>query len=296
MFVANISYLCKMFKKLGVLLVVLLVVVSCNRRYEKAMKSSDKDLILQTANELYEEGKWAFAIELYNKVASAFSGTEYAADISYKIADANYQDRNYRLAAHQFKTFYITNPTDPRAEEAAFRSAYSFYTDSPDYNLDQTSTYSAIDELQSFINAYPESSKVAEANNYINELRQKLEKKAFEIAKIYYKTLKYKAAGIAFDNMLDDFPDTKYREEAMMYSLRSKYELAVNYSRFETKELRLQNAITQHRLFTKAYPDSKFKDEADKILVKVEADMAKHKELAAKVENQKSTAKNSITE
>jgi len=281
-----------MFKKLGAIGIVLLVLVSCNRRYEAAMKSSDKDFILQAANELYEKGKWPFAIELYNKVASAFSGTEQAADISYKIADANYQDRNYRLAAHQFKTFYITNPTDPRAEEAAFRSAYSFYIDSPDYNLDQTSTHSAINELQNFINAYPESPKVEEANKYINELREKLEKKAFEIAKIYYKTLKYKAAGIAFDNMLDDFPDTKYREEAMMYSLRSKYELAVNYSRFETKELRLQNAVTQHRLFTKAYPDSKFKGEADKILLKVQEDLTKHKELAAKIESQKATAKN----
>ena len=276
-----------MFKKLGVLLVVLTLAVSCNKRFEKAMKSSDKDLILQTANELYEEGKWANAIELYQKVSSAFSGTEQAADIAYKQADANFQDKNYRLAAHQFKTFYITNPSDPRAEEAAYRSAYSFYTDSPVYNLDQTSTYSAIDELQSFINSYPNSSRVPEANNYINELRQKLEKKAFEIAKIYYKTLKYKAAGIAFDNMLDDFPDTKFREEAMIYSLRSKYELAVNYSRFDRKDLRLQEAMTQYRLFTKAFPGSKFKDEAEKINQKVTDDLAKHRENVAKIESEK---------
>jgi outer membrane protein assembly factor BamD len=284
-----------MFKKSGVVLVIFVLLVSCNRQYERAMKSSDKELILQSANELYQKGKWAYAIELYGKVASAYSGTEQAADIAYNTADANYQDKNFRLAAHQFKTFYITNPTDPRAEEAAFRSAYAFYLDSPDYNLDQTSTYSAIDELQSFINAYPESAKVEEANGYITELQQKLEKKYFEIAKIYYKTLKYKAAGIAFDNMLDDYPDTKYREEAMMYSLRSKYELAVNYSRFETKELRLQNAITQYRLFTKAFPNSQYKKEADEILQKVNEDLTKYKELAAKIEEQKKTAKNSET-
>jgi|SRR5690606_27523029 outer membrane protein assembly factor BamD len=286
MFVANILYLCKMFKKFGVLLIVLTLLVSCNKRFEKAMKSSDKDYILEAADELYEEGKWAYAIELYQKVSSAFAGTEYAADISYKQADANFQDRNYRLAAHQFKTFYITNPTDPRAEEAAFRSAYAFYTDSPVYNLDQTSTYNAIDELQSFINSYPESSKVEEANGYINELREKLEKKSFEIAKIYYKTLKYKAAAIAFDNMLDDYPDTKFREEAMMYSLRSKYEL-VNYSRFDRKELRLQEALTQHRLFIKAYPDSEFSDEAQKINQRMQDELVKHREIAAQMEKER---------
>lgn len=268
------------------------IAISCNKDFEKAMKSTDKDFILQTANELYENGKWANAIELYTKISSAFAGTEYAANIAYNQADANFQDRNYRLAAHQFKTFYITNPSDSRAEEAAYRSAYSFYTDSPDYNLDQTSTHSAINELQSFINAYPNSARVEEANGYINELRQKLEKKAFEIAKIYYKTLKYKAAGIAFDNMLDDYPDTKYREEAMMYSLRSKYELAVNFSRFEKKELRLQNALTQYRLFTRAFPESKFTDEASKINKKVEDDMVKHREIASKIENGKTKKAN----
>ncbi|MFA7686473.1 MAG: outer membrane protein assembly factor BamD [Moheibacter sp.] len=276
-----------MFKKIGLIAVVLLLAVSCNKRYEAAMKSTDKDLILQTANEFFAEGKWPFAVELYTKVASSFSGTEEAANILYNSAEANFQDKNYRLAAHQFKNFYVTNPADPRAEDAAFKSAYAYYTDSPKYNLDQTSTYNAMNELQSFINAFPESPKVEEANGYINELREKLEKKAFEIAKIYHKTLKFKAAALAFDNMLDDYPDTKYREEAMMYSLRSKYELAVNYSRFETAELRLQNTVTQYKLLVKAYPNTKFKEEADKLLKKTEEEITKHKELAMKIEKNK---------
>lgn len=278
-----------MFKKAGIFIFALMVMTSCNRRMETALKSSDKDYILKVANEFYDEGKWSNAIDLYSKINAAFSGTEEGVDIAYKQADANYQDKNYKLAGHQFKTFYLTNPTDPRSEEAAFRSAYSFYTDSPVYNRDQKSTFAAIDELQLFINNYPNSSKVEEANGYINELHQKLEKKAFEIAKIYYKTMKYKAAGLAFDNMLDDYPDTKLREEAMMYSLRSKYELAVNYSRFSDKELRLQNALTQYRLFTKAFPESKFSDEAQKIEKKLQTDYDKYKSMAAKIENDKKT-------
>lgn len=276
-----------MFRKTGILLFVLMILVSCNKRMEQALKSSDKDFILQTANEFYEEGKWANAIELYSKVMVAFSGTEEGADIAYRQADANFQDRNYRLAAHQFKTFYISYAADPRAEDAAFRSAYSFYTDSPAYNLDQKSTYNAIDEMQLFINAYPNSEHVPQANAYIDELRQKLERKSFEIAKIYHKTLKYKAAAIAFDNMIDDFPDTQYREEAMIYSLRSKYELAVNFSRFDAKELRLQNAMTQYRLLMKAFPESKFKAEAERINQRLVDNMNKHKESLAKIEADK---------
>lgn len=277
-----------MFKKLIVLFCIAIFAISCNKQFEAAIKSTDKDFILETANQMYEQGKWSYAIELYSKINSAFSGTEHAPNILFNSAQANYNDKNYRLAAHQFKNFYITNPLDPRAEEAAFKSAYAFYIDSPKYNLDQTSTYSAITELQSFINAFPDSERAKEANGYINELRDKLEKKYFEIAKIHYKTMKYKAAALSFDNFIHDYPDTKYREEAMMFSLRSKAELALNYSRFDLKESRIQEATTQHKLFTKAYPTSKFKNEADKLLEKLNNDLDKHKTLAAKIaENKK---------
>ncbi|ADX68686.1 outer membrane protein assembly factor BamD [Weeksella virosa] len=254
-----------MFKKVSLTFLVATMLTSCNTQYNKAMKSSDKDEIFSIANTLFEQGKYDLALELYNRISTSFVGTEKAADIAYNIAQANYNDENYRLSGHLFKNFAGTYPLDHRAEDALYLSAFSYYKDSPRYNLDQTSTYNAIDEMQNFINTYPESEHVAQANEYIDELRGKLEKKAFEIARVYYKTMKYKAAGVAFDNMVDDFPDSKYREEAMLYSLRSKAELAMNFSRLEHKELRLQEALTQYKLFSRLYPESSFKSEAEKI-------------------------------
>ena len=176
---------------------------------------------------------------------------------------------------------------DARAEDALFKSAFSYYKDSPKYDLDQTSTYTAISELQGFINAYPESANVNDANNYITELRQKLELKSFEISKVYYKTMKYKAAGVSFDNMIDEYPDSKFREEALMYSLRSKAELAMNFSRLEFKELRLQEAKTQYLLLTRYYPETKFKAEADKILEKIDKSMTETKKAMADFEEER---------
>ena len=155
---------------------------------------------------------------------------------------------------------------------------------SPKYDLDQTSTYTAISELQGFINSYPESNHVNDANNYITELRQKLELKSFEISKVYYKTMKYKAAGVSFDNMIDEYPDSKFREEAMMYSLRAKAELALNFSRLENKELRLQDARTQYLLLTRYYPETKFKSEANKLMEKVDKDIIETKKILAELE------------
>lgn len=279
-----------MLKKLTLIVFIGLSLSSCNKMYNQAMKSTDKDEIYTIANQLYNDGKYTQAIELYDRISTSFVGTEKAADISYNTADANYKDKNYKLAGHLFKNFAGSNPMDSRADEALYLSAFSYYKDSPKYNLDQTSTYTAIDELQNFINTYPDSKHVNDANKYITELRQKLELKAYEIAKVYYKTMKYKAAGVAFDNMIDEYPDSKFREEAMIYSLRSKAELAINFSRIENKDLRLQEARTQYRQFIKFYPSSQYKSEADKLLKDIEQDLEKTKVSLQEIENAKKQA------
>ena len=266
-----------MLKKLTLIVLIGASLSSCNKMYNQAMKSTDKDEIFTIATKLYEDGKYSQAVELYERIETSFVGTEQAAQIAYNTANAHFKDENYKLAGHLFKNFAGAYPLDSRAEEALFNSAYSYYQDSPKYNLDQTSTYTAINELQNFINTYPESSHVSDANKYITELRQKLERKSFEIAKVYYKTMKYKAAGVAFDNMVDEYPDSKYREEAMMYALRSKAELAIKFSRLESKDLRLQEARTQYRQLLKYYPSSTYKSEADKLLKDIEKEIEETK-------------------
>lgn len=279
----KINYFCKMIKRVLVFLSFSLVLLSCNKAYEKAMKSDDPDFILEAANQLYEDGKWQYAIDLYQKVSSNYAGTEQAESIAWNSAMANYNDKNFPLAARQFKNFYRHFNRNEKADEALYMSAYSYYKGSPEYNLDQKNTYEALKELQGFIDTYPTSPKVKEANQLINELRQKLERKAFEIAKSYYKTLQYHSAAINFANFLDDYPDSSYREEANMYLLRSKALLAIN-SVFSKKELRLKDAHTAYRLFIKNYPQTEYRKEADRLLSRIEEAQKEHQVALKEIE------------
>lgn len=282
-----------MIKKGAVILFLMVMLFSCNKTYEKAMKSKEPEFILNAANELYAQEKWPYAIELYQKVSSAYAGTPEAEQIAFNSAYANFNDRNYVLSGKQFKNYYLANGRSEKAEEALFMSAFSYYKGSPKYNLDQTNTHEAITELQGFINAYPTSARVKEANGYINELQQKLEKKAFEIAKSYHKTLKYKAATVSFANFLDDFPDSDLREEAYMYLLRSRAELAIQ-SVFDKKENRLKDAATTYKLFTKTYPSSQYTAEAAELNRRIEKETAAHAQLVAQVEQNKKTTNNGL--
>ena len=272
-----------MIKRILIVCIASTMLLSCNKTFEKAMKSNDPQFALKTADKLYEEGKWRYATDLYKKIAPDFAGTKEAERIYLNSAYANYNDGQETLAAKQFKNFYIQFRNSPEAEEALYMSAYSYYKGSPQYNLDQTNTYEAIKELQGFIDTYPTSPKVKEANQLINELRLKLEKKAFEIAKTYYTTLKYKAATVNFANFIDDFPDSKYREEAYIYLLRAKSELALK-SVFSKKDLRLKEAVTTYRLFVKTYPNTEYLKEAQNWLRKIEEEQVVHNEQMKKVE------------
>src|SRR5690606_36811705 len=128
------------------------------------------------------------------RLSNRVAGSDDAPNVVFNSAYANYYDKNYKLAGHQFKNFAVTFPQDPRKEEAAYMSALCYYEGSMDYNLDQTSTELAINELQNFLNEYPTSERSRNISQLMDELRYKLEYKAYENARQYYKMGEYKAA------------------------------------------------------------------------------------------------------
>lgn len=228
-------------KKLLVGLFAVSVIMACNNQHDLAMKSADKNFILKVANDYYAKGKYAKAIELYDRLPSLVAGTDDAADVVFNSAYSNYHMKEYRLAGHQFKKFSVTFPQDPRVEEAAYMSVLCYYKGSLDYNLDQANTKSAIEELQNFLNTYPDSERAKNISTLIDELNYKLEYKAYRNAKQYFDMAQYKAAIVSLNNVKNDFPGTKLSPKIEEYLLKSYYELGVN-SRYDLKSERLKKA------------------------------------------------------
>lgn len=273
-------------KNLLIVLVSLFFLSGCNKQQERAMKSADKDYILKVANENFEKKKWRNALALYERLSNLVAGTDDAPNVVYNSAYANYYDKNYKLAGHQFKNFAVTFPQDKRAEDAAYMSALCYYQGSMDYNLDQSSTELAINELQNFLNNYPNSEKAKNINELIDELTYKLEFKAYENARQYYKMADYRAANVAFDNVLEDFPSTKLRPKIYEYILKSRYELAVN-SVYDLKKDRIENALAFTRQVEREMPNTDNAKTALDLRSKLEKEKTDFAELEKKVEARK---------
>lgn len=268
------------------LLVIIFLMQSCGKQFENAMKSADKDVILKTADEMYAKKKWKNALSLYERASKLVAGTEDVSNVIFKSAYAEYYDGNYKLAGHHFKKFSITFPKDSRAEEAAYMSALCYYKGSMSYNLDQSTTESAITELQTFLDNYPNSERAKNIDQLIDELSYKLEFKAYEQARQYFKTGEYKASNVAFENVLSDYPSTKLRTQIYDFIMKSRYELAM-HSVYDLKDERLENALTYTRFLEKEMPNSDLSKKAINFRSKLEQEKENFAKLKIQVEEQK---------
>jgi outer membrane protein assembly factor BamD len=242
------------------------VFASCSK-YQKLLKSSDMDAKYDAAMKYYEDEKYEKAMTLFEELIPLFRGTDRSEKVYYCYAYCNYQLSLLYAASYHFKKFSVTYPTSEHAEETLFMFAYSKYLLSPIPTLDATETKGGIDALQLFINTYPENELVDSSNVLMDKLRNKLEEKSYLNAKQYYKIFEFKAAIIAMQNTLLDFPESEYREELTFLTLKSHYLLAENSIKKKKLE-RIKNTIDAYYTFVDAYKDSKYLKEAQTIFEK----------------------------
>ena len=264
-------------KKIILFLSVLFLLASCGE-YQEVLKSKDTGLKYTTAENLYNEAKagegnsrrkYRKALRLFEQLVPEFRGKPQGQKLMFLFADTYYELGDYFLAGYQFERFVETYPESEKLEEAAFKGAKSYYYLSPPHYLDQTETLKGINKLQEFINRFPESEKMEEANELVTELRVKLERKVYEIAKQYHHTESYIAAMTAFNNFLSEYPGSPFRERAMYYRFESAYLYAINSYAYAMPE-RLAIAREYYEDYKRYYPEGEFIDMANSALKDIE--------------------------
>tara|TARA_R100001369_G_scaffold86971_1_gene122002 strand:+ start:119 stop:919 length:801 start_codon:yes stop_codon:yes gene_type:complete len=242
------------------ILLISILFISCSD-FQKALKSEDISEKFEMGSELFEAEKWNKSYRLLNQILPSYRGKPQAEKLTFMHAKCSYELKDYYIASYHFEKFTDLYPNSEKAEEAAFLAAKGYYFGSPIYSKDQKETVVAIEKLQLFVNAYPNSQYLGEANQLVRELDFKLEKKAFEIAKQYDLIKDYKASIKSFNNFLLEFPGTTLRNKALFYRLDAAYNLAI-LSVDGLKEERLKEALDYYASFKKASPNSEYMEDA----------------------------------
>ncbi len=246
----------------GILVIALFS--GCRSEYEKIRTAGDPETMYKKGFEYYDKKDYARAQGLLELILPSYRGKQEAEEIYYRYAYTYYHTQQFLLASYYFNSFVQTFGGSPYKEEAAFMSAFSNYQMSPSFRLDQTHTLKAIEDLQLFANTYPNSERVAECNRLIDELRQKLERKAFEEGKLYFDLRNYQSSVHSFENLLRDFPETTNAENVRLMIMRASFLLAEN-SIVEKQQERYNEALTRAEEFLNRFPSSTNSKEAAQV-------------------------------
>lgn len=228
----------------SITVLVTILSTGCKTEFEKVRISGDPALIYDKAYAYYDKGDFSKSQTLFELVIPAYRGKKELEDIYFKYAYTYYNQEKYILSSYYFKNFATTFPNSELREEAEFMSAFSNYQLSPTYRLDQTNTEQAIDEFQLFINTFPESDRVDDANRLIDECRRKLEKKSYAEGELYYNLTQYQAAVLVFQNLLKDFPETPNGEQIRFMIIAATFYLAENS--VVTKQLERYKSVEKY--------------------------------------------------
>lgn len=238
------------------------VLLSSCGEYNNILKSTDYELKYSYAKKYFNAKQYAKSATLLDELVTIFKGTAYAEESLYLLAQSYYGQEDYQTASQYFETYYTTYPKGEFTELSRYYSGYGLYLDSPDPRLDQSQTYKAIEQMQLYLEYYPQSERAPKAQEIMFELQEKLAYKELMATRLYFNLGTYmgnnfQSCVITAQNALKNYPFSKYREEFMFLIIRAKYELAL-VSIEEKLQGRYREVVDEYYNYINEYPEGNY--------------------------------------
>ena len=248
------------------LFVSLFVLTSCSN-YNQVVKEDDFVAKYEMANKLYDGKQYEKAIVLYEQIYQHSPKSAEGELSYYRLAKSYFQVEDYYMAQYYYSAYMQRFPYSVKNEEVLFMVALCSVKNSPEHSLDQTETELAINNVQQFIDRYPQSYLIDSCNNIIDKLQFKLETKQFDQVKLYDKMENYKAAVASGELFLESHGKSTLSEEINYIVVKNSYFLSIN-SIDSKKSERIEQTIERFRTFAIRYPQSKYSKELSAYLEK----------------------------
>ena len=254
---------------------VLVAVCSCKSQYEMLLNSNDADAKYEAAFEYFNNGKYTKAASLFESLSMLTDGTERDDTVKYYWGLSNYKAKDYYTADTNFEKFVENYPRSPFASEARYLRLDCLYLQTLRYELDQSPTYKAMNAISEYILEFPKSSHVQSCRDMLIDLNARLDRKAYEGARLYYKMEDYLASRVAFRNVLKDDSENMYREDILYYIAMSSYKYA-QLSVQEKQKERYLTFVDDYYNFIGEIPDSHYRKELDSVYKKAQKALGRH--------------------
>ena len=263
------------FRNIILAIVALVSMCSCKSQYELLLNSNDADAKYKAAFEYFNNKKYNRAASLFESLSALTDGTERDDTVRYYWGLSNYNFKDYYTAETNFQQFYESYPRSPFASSARFLRLDCLYRSTLRYELDQQPTYKAMSAISEYMLDFPDNENMQTCKDMLVELGERLDKKAYEAARLYYKMEDYLASRVAFRNVLKDDAENIYREDILYYIAMSSYKYALHSVPAKQKE-RYLAFVDDYYNFIGESPESDYRKELDAVYAKAQKALGKH--------------------
>lgn len=184
-------------------LLLLLILSACS---SAPKLPQDPDALFSLGQMSLAQGKYKLAQQAFLNFTIRFPTHPKATEAQFLLAESYYRDRNWEEAISEYRFLLDNYPKNPFREEAFLHMAASYLKKSPPPYLDQTETERAVDMLRNFLGAYPDSPFAPEARELLKEAKDKLAQHLLISAKTYIALEHYESARLFLEELIKSYP------------------------------------------------------------------------------------------
>lgn len=265
----RLKNICRMKCVKLLIISVLALAVGCRSYYDRLLAGSDVDEKFKAGLDYYNKGKFRKSAPLFESIVLATQGTPQEDSVQYYSAMSNYKMGDYVTAEQNFTKFLEVFPRSPFTEESKFLKIKCLYEGTYRWELDQVPTRKAISFITEFMYDNPDSQYRPICQAMLDEFNERLDRKEYEAAKLYFKMEDYQAAHYALKGVLKDNSENRYREQILYYTALSSY----NYALLSVKQMQKERYLTfidDYYNFIGEYPAAKERVALDNCFVKAQ--------------------------
>ena len=192
-----------------------LFLAACSNSKNKPQVTAEQNFMKGEA--YYEGGHYNQAITAWEDVIDAYYSPELSMLAELKIAEAYYISKQYEEAAVAFDNFLNQHPNDFRAATILYRMGLSYYQQILVPDRDQSSTQFALYSFEELVKRFPDDPQAPEARNLILRCKTRLAEHEVYVGRFYLRIDQYQQAIDRLEGVLISFPRYYYRDEAYFY-------------------------------------------------------------------------------
>jgi len=248
---------------------VLALVAGCAQKRDvvpAGTAEADK-FLFEKGEAALKDRKWLNAREYYRQIVDNYPQSQYRPDAKLAVGDSYIGEsttESLLLAVNEFREFLTFYPTHAHADYAQYRLGYAHAEQMLRPERDQSSTREAVKELNVFVERYPNSGLMPEAQALLRKAKDHLSEASYRVGFYYFRVKWYRGAIDRFQEVLKTDPEYTNRDAVYFHLAESLTREAEQIPDKDQATARRAEALPYYERLVKEFEQSEYLERAQK--------------------------------